>query len=419
MMHNVTTTRIGGLRGAVAVWAVSRAALLVFVFQVIRFPGQVVVHDVADIYRGWCPVLRGGAFPAHDVTWQYPPGAALVLLAPGAVPFLGYAAAFFVLALLADAVVLVALVRHARGSGRPAGVWVWVAGVALLGPVAYARYDVMVTAVAVLALLAFRRRPGLAGVLAGFGALLKVWPLLVLIGAPDRRRLRRSWAAAAVTVTALTALFAALMRNSLSFLTFQRDRGTEVESLGALVFHVARHAGWHGRVEMHYGSMEFLGRHVHLVSAAALGLSVLGMCWLAWWRVRARRFTAATPYDAAFTALLVFTTTSRVISPQYMVWLVGAGAVCAAARGSVLRLPVHLTLAATLVTTLEFPLFFGHVTDSDVWGLLMIGTRNGLLVTASVLSCRRLWTATVPGRDPDAVRAVPARASRLSALTRR
>jgi Glycosyltransferase family 87 len=419
MMRNVTKTRIGGPGGAVAVWAVSRAALLVFVFQVVRFPGQVVVHDVADIYRGWYPVLRGGAFPAHDVAWQYPPGAALVLVAPGALPFLGYAAAFFVLALLADAVVLAALLRDARRSGRLGGVWVWVAGVAVLGPIVYARYDVMVTAVAVLALLAFRRRPALAGVLAGFGALLKVWPLLVLIGAPGGRLLRRSWTAAAGTVVALTALFALLTRNSMSFLTFQRDRGTEVESLGAMVFHVARHAGWHGRAEMHYGSMEFLGRHVHLVSAAALGLSVLGLGWLVWWRLRARRFTAATRYDAAFTALLVFTTTSRVISPQYMVWLVGAGAVCTAAHGSGMRLPVHLTLAATLVTTLEFPLFFGHVTASDAWGLLLLGVRNGLLVTASALACRRLWTATVPARKPPPFPPGPADADRLSVLTRR
>ncbi|WP_075016708.1 glycosyltransferase 87 family protein [Actinacidiphila rubida] len=407
-MHTVTKPRIGGPGGAVAAWAATRAALLVFVFQVVRFPGQVVVHDVEDIYRGWYPVLRTGAFPAHDVAWQYPPGAAVPLLAPGGLPFLGYASAFFVLALLADAVVLGALLRDARHSGRMAGVWVWIGGTTLLGPIVYARYDVMVTAVAVPALLALRRRPALAGALAGFGGLLKLWPLLVLIGAPTSRTLRRSWAAAAATVAVLLGLSAALMRNSMSFLAFQQHRGTEVESLGAMVFHVARHLGWHGRVEMHYGSMEFLGPHVHLVSAAALGLSVLGVCWLAWWRLRARRFTAATPYDAAFTALLVFTTTSRVISPQYMVWLVGAGAVCAAARGTVLRLPLLLTLAAALFTTLEFPPFFSHVTAGDAWGLLLLGTRNALLVTASVMSCRRLWAATVPARTPGPTRPEPA-----------
>lgn len=70
-------------------------------------------------------------------------------------PFLEYATAFFVLALVADAAALALLLRGARGTGRSRrGAWLWVAGVPLLGPTVYARYDVMVTAVAVAALLA-------------------------------------------------------------------------------------------------------------------------------------------------------------------------------------------------------------------------------------------------------------------------
>ncbi|MYS22597.1 MULTISPECIES: glycosyltransferase 87 family protein [unclassified Streptomyces] len=397
-MHNVTSTHIGPQGRALAAWAVSRAALMLFVFRVARFPGQVILHDVSDVYQGWYPVLRGGSFPAHDVTWQYPPGAAAVMVAPAAVPFLGYASAFFCLALLADAVVLAALLVDARRSGRLTGAWVWIGGVVLGGPIVYARYDVMVTAVAVLALLALRRRPAVAGVLAGVGALLKVWPVLVLIGARRGRETRRSWAWAAGTAAGGAALFALTMPGAFSFVTAQRDRGTEVESLGATVFHVWRHFGWHGRSTMHYGSVEFLGPHVHAVSAGALALSVLAFGWLLWWRLRARTFGASTPYDAAFAALLVFTTTSRVISPQYMVWLVGAGAVCLTLAGTVQRLPVVLTLAATLCTTLEFPVFFTYVSQSDLWGVLLLTTRNGLLVAASVIACRRLWAATVPSR---------------------
>ncbi|WNI15166.1 glycosyltransferase 87 family protein [Streptomyces sp. ITFR-21] len=392
------STHNGHLGRAVALWALTRAALLLFVFQVARFPGQVILHDVSDVYEGWYPVLRAGAFPAHDVTWQYPPGAAAVMVAPGAVPFLGYPQAFFCLALLADAVVTGALLGDARRSGRTAGVWAWVVGVALGGPIVYARYDVMVTAVGVLALLLLRRRPAVAGVLAGVGALLKVWPVLLLIGVPRGRPARRAWLSAGATVAAGAALFAATMPGAFSFLASQRDRGTEVESLGAMVFHVGRHFGWRGRSEMHYGSVEFLGPYVRLVSAAALGLSVLAFCWLVWWRLRARTYRPSTPYDAAFAALLLFTTTSRVISPQYMVWLVGAGALCVTLGGTVQRLPVLLTLAATFCTTLEFPVFFSQVTAGDVWGVLLLGLRNGLLVAASLIACRRLWTATVPAR---------------------
>ena len=52
------------------------------------------------------------------------------------------------------------------------------------------------------------------------------------------------------------------MPGAFAFLTFQRDRGTEVESLGALVFHVARQYGWDGQVLLNYGSVEFLGPYV-------------------------------------------------------------------------------------------------------------------------------------------------------------
>ncbi|WP_405592557.1 glycosyltransferase 87 family protein [Streptomyces sp. NBC_01190] len=397
-MRDVRNTRIGELGRAVAGWAATRAVLLLCVFQVVRFPGQVVLHDVAGVYAGWYPVLRGGSFPVGDVTWQYPPGAAAALVAPAAVPFLGYASAFFCLALLADAVVLAALLLAGRRPGRPAGAWVWVVGVALAGPIVYARYDVMVTAVAVPALLLLRRRPAVAGVLAGIGALLKVWPVLLLIGAPRGRAARWAWLSAVGTAAAGAALFAVTMRGAFSFLAGQRDRGTEVESLGALVFHLGRHLGWRGRATMHYGSVEFLGPYVGAVSAAALALSAAACGWLVWWRLRARTFAAATPYDAGFAALLVFTTTSRVISPQYMVWLVGVGALCLTARGTVQRLPVLLTLAAVFLTTLEFPVFFAHVTRSDGWGVSLLGARNALLVAASVLACRRLWSATVPPR---------------------
>ncbi|MDD1060367.1 DUF2029 domain-containing protein [Streptomyces cocklensis] len=383
----------------VVVWVLTRAALLAFVFELVHFPGQVVVHDVSAVYQHWYPTLRRGAFPAHDVTWQYPPGAAAVLVAPGALPFLDYTAAFFWLAFLCDAAVLAALLRDAsRRSWRLDGAWVWVAGVALLGPIVYARYDVMATAVGVAALLALRRRPVAGGLLAGAGALIKVWPLLLLIGTPPGRATRRAWTAAGAAVAGGSLLFHATMPGAFSFLTFQRDRGTEVESLGGLALHLARRAGWHGVTALHYGSVEFLGSPVAVVSDVALALSLLAFCWLLLWRLRARVFTAATPYDAGFVAVLLFTTTSRVISPQYMVWLVGIGAVCATLRESSLRLPVLLLLPAALLTTLEFPVYFAHVVRSDLLGVALILSRNALLVAACVLACRRLWSAAAPVR---------------------
>ncbi|MFF7241978.1 glycosyltransferase 87 family protein [Streptomyces collinus] len=398
-----TDRRLTGLLGA---WCATRPVLLLLVLGVLALPGVDVTTDVSVIYRGWYEVLRQGTFPLDDVTWQYPPAAALAMLAPAALPFLSYPHAFFALVCLADLAVLALLGRAGTRPGRSLrGAWAWVAGVPLLGPTVYARYDLMVTAVAVAALLAGARRPRLMGTLAAFGALLKVWPALLLAAAA-----RRAWAAAAVTAAGLAALSAAAAPGAFAFLAHQRDRGTEVESLGALVFHVARHFGWPGRVLLNYGSVEFLGPGVALVSGAAMALTGAALGWLVLWRLRAARPAPHTLADAAFTAVLLFTVTSRVISPQYLVWLVGLAGVCLCLRTSRMTAPAVLLLAACPLTVLEFPVGFEHVVASDARGVLLLLLRDGLLLAAALVAARALWRSTAPAAAaPSGPRPAPAR----------
>lgn len=378
-------------------WGVTRLALLLLVFKVLLFPGPDVTSDVSVTYRGWYEVLSTGTFPAADVTWQYPPAAALAILSPALLPFLDYASAFFVLAFLADLAVLTLLLNTGLRPGRSLrGAWTWAAGLPLLGPTVYSRYDVMVTAVAVAALVAGARHPRLMGALTGFAVLLKVWPALLLTGAVRGR----AWAAAAVTAGSLAAVSALAAPGAFAFVTFQRDRGTEVESLGALTLHVARWFGWPGEVLLNYGSPEFLGPYVGVVSDVAVGLTALAFGWLLLWRLRARRFTPRTLPEAAFTAVLLFTVTSRVISPQYLVWLIGLAAVCLCFRAGTMTLPAGLVLAASFVTVLEFPVFFADVVASRLLGVTLLFVRNGLLVGAALTAAVRLWRSTAPRPDP-------------------
>ncbi|MGW2743565.1 glycosyltransferase 87 family protein [Streptomyces sp. NPDC001450] len=403
----------GKIAGLLATWCATRLVLLLFVFGVYVFPGPDVTTDVSVIYQGWYEVLRQGTFPLADVTWQYPPAAALAILSPAILPFLSYPHAFFVLACLADLAVLAVLGRAGLRPGRSLrGAWTWVAGVPLLGPTVYARYDLMVTAVAVAALLAGIRHPRVMGALVGFGALLKVWPALLLVGAT---RLR-SWVSAAVAACGVATLFSVSMPGAFAFLTFQRDRGTEVESLGALVFHVARHHGWRGEVLLNYGSIEFVGPYVGLVSNAAMALTGAALGWLVLWRRRASRFEEHTLADAALTAVLLFTVTSRVISPQYLMWLIGLAAVCLCFRASRMGAPALMVLAAAFLTVLEFPIGFVHVVVSDTYGITLLVLRNGLLVAATLVAARRLWRSTVPAATatPPAPQPTPAQETSVS-----
>ncbi|MEV7779121.1 glycosyltransferase 87 family protein [Kitasatospora sp. NPDC088351] len=387
--------RAGALCALGASWLATRALLVLLMTGVLKMAGGDITTDVWLIYHGWYGVLQTGTFPLDDVTWQYPPGAALVILLPGLLPW-SYLVSFWVICGVADAVAMALLVRTGLRKGRAlTGAWVWVAGVPLLGPMIYNRYDVVVTAIAVAGLLALIRRPAIGGLLLGLGGIIKIWPLLALIGTPSGRRTRRAWTTAAATAVAVGFLLAAGMNGAFEFLTFQKDRGVEVESVGALPLHFARIAGaWDGRVMMNYGSVEMLGPWVDVVGKVMMAGTVLGFAWLLLWRFTAKRRNAATMYDAALTALLIFTVTSRVISPQYLVWLVGVAAVCLTVRGSSQRPVVLLVLAATPLTLLEFPLMFTEVVGSDPLAVTVLTLRNLLLLVATVLSCVRLWRST-------------------------
>jgi hypothetical protein len=399
-----------------AAWLATRVVLLLMVTGVLK-PGGDITADVSVIYHGWYGVLQTGTFPLDDVTWQYPPGAAVVILLPGLLPW-SYLVSFWVLCVVVDALTMGLLMRAGLRPGRSySGAWLWVAGVPLIGPMLYNRYDIMVTALAVAGLLAILRRPAIGGLLLGLGGIIKIWPLLALIGTPAGRRTRRSWTSAAATAGSLGFLLAAGMNGAFEFLKFQKDRGIEVESLGAMPLHFARMAGtWDGQVKMNYGSTEMLGPWVDVISKVMVAGTLAGFAWLLFWRLTAKRRTAATTYDAALAALLVFTVTSRVISPQYLVWLVGVAAVCLTVRGSSQRPVAVLILIATPLTTLEFPVLFGQVTGSHPWGVIVLGLRNLLLLAAAVLSCVRLWRSTrgpvaaptvvlVPVAEPAAVTA--------------
>jgi hypothetical protein len=368
--------------------------MLLMVTDVVPFGGIGLTSDVKVIYQGWAQLLQTGTFPLDDVTWQYPPLAALVMLLPSWLPW-SYFTGFLVLVVGCDALAAALLARAWRRGGSRAGVWLWVLAVPLLGPTVYCRFDLVVTVVAVAGLLSAARRPRLGGALAGIGAMLKVWPLLTVLGLPRGRRARDAWLAVAVSVPAVGFVFAATTDGSFSFLGFQEGRGVEVESLGALPFEAAHLLGWRGTAAMNYGSMELLGPGVATAGRLLVALSVCAFGWLLLWRARARRWTDATPLDAALTALLLFVVTSRVLSPQYLVWLVGLAAVCLTSQRTTQRPVAWLLLAASAVTCLEFPFLFGDVEHFRPVGSLVLVLRNLLLLAAALLSGRRLWRAGV------------------------
>ncbi|WP_329580830.1 DUF2029 domain-containing protein [Kitasatospora sp. NBC_01250] len=377
-------------------WVLSRMLILALVYS----KAMGVDGEVNGLYPGWAHTLASGSYPQGDVTWQYPPGAALVFLAPKALNFISYGAAFGVVILLADAAITTGLILAARsGERQVTGAWVWILGLPLMLHVPYVRYDVIVTAFAVLSLLSVRRSPRLGGALAAVGALVKGWPVLAVLGTPRGKSTRDAWISVIVSAAAIVGVLALVFRNTFGFLGNQEGRGIEMGSVGGSVLQLWRLHGYTGRLNYQFGAMEFVGPYVSSIAKASLVLTVVGLAWLLLWRFKANRWSAATPADAAMTALLLFITTSRVISPQYFIWIVGMAAVCLSFRETTQRPVVALLMLATVLTTIDYPLFLGQLGAGMPFGIYVLVLRNAVLVLASVLSCYYLWKATASKRE--------------------
>jgi hypothetical protein len=375
-----------------SVWLATRALTLWLLAHdgAPRLGGGAVAREVWLLYRHWYDLLSHGAFPAHDPLWQYPPGAGPVLLSPALLPGLTYFQAFVALTLAADAAITLTLAR----AGSLRGAAYWTLGLPLLLNVPLARYDVQVTALAVISLLTLSRSTRACGVFAALGALVKVWPVLVLLGTPRGRTTRSAWSWAAGAGAVAGALLSALFADAFAFLRQQGGRGVQIESLGGTVLAIATHAGWPGTVRYQYGAFEFTGPHVRTIAHVSLALTAATFGLLLLWRLRARHWTPATPYDAALSAVLLFTVTSRVISPQYMIWLLGLAAVCLTSRHTVQGRAAGLILAATAVSAAAYPVLYGQVMACTWPGCALMLVRNGLLATAAALSFTRLWRST-------------------------
>ncbi len=375
-------TRIrGSVIALIVTWVASRLLLIGTLTGVVPYPdGPSVINDV-KLYAEWSSLLVTGRFPIGDDMWQYPPGAGIVF-ALAALLGSNPVAAFAGIALACDlaTMVVLAIAGRRRRVGLNAA-WAWVIGALLVGPVWLARFDVVPTLAAVVALVLIAR-PVWSGAAAAAGTLLKVWPGIMLIALP-----RRSLPKGILGFVAMSAaiLIAVLLWSTggVSFLGEQGARGLQVESVGALPFMV-----WNVFTEVptefRFGEMEVdvaatipLGLVITLAGFAVLGL--LGVLRLL------GRLESLGPSDVALVALLVSVVTSRVLSPQYSVWIVGVAAVTFLDPESRVRRVVWLLVPSILVTQVIYPYGYGSFLNGDWWAVLLQVTRVGLLLAATAI----------------------------------
>ena len=287
------------------------------------------------------------------------------------------------LVLVATLLLVALAARRMRGSRSwlvPAATFVVAA--LLLYPVAVTRYDAVVAVALALgcAGAAFGGRYRLLAYASlGFGAAAKLVPVLATLPlALARRGAARGYAAffAVLALFFAPALFFGGERFLRSF-AYHAERGLQVESIPASVLMAL------GRVDgvvFEFGAFEARGRGAEAAAAASLPLTavLLLVTGIAVWRAYLRSGAGARDFPRYAAALiLAFMLGSKVLSPQYAVWLLPLVPLCAGGAAGLAA--CLLFLAACLTTTLVFPTYYADLLNLRSPGPQLLMLRNTLL----------------------------------------
>jgi hypothetical protein len=323
--------------------------------------------EIVDIpvYATYGNAIEDGAVPYRDVEPEYPPGALPAFVLPALLSSgeEGFRDAFeWLMALCGVATVLLsAVVLSGLGASRKrtAAVLVFVAGFPLLlGSVVLTRFDLYPAALvagALAALVHGRHRLGF-GVL-GAAVAVKLYPGVLLplaLAYVWRRRGRRE------ALVCLAVLLAVVVAAFLPFLLLapggvahslgrQLSRPLQIESLGAALYLAGHHLLGLG-VEMRsgHGSQNLHATGTDVAAVLLSAVQALALLWI--WARRPGTGEELVRWSAA--ALVAFVALGKVLSPQFLIWLVPAVPLVAGLRG----LRASLLLAGSLVLTqLWFP----------------------------------------------------------------
>jgi hypothetical protein len=392
----------------VGLWVLTRAVLLVVSLNP-RLYSAAVFGDVR-FYAAKVERMFQGELPYRDVAIEYPPGSVPFTIVPALAggTGAGYRLAFACEMVLVDAVGLWAASRLARvvDAGRRRIPLAYVLAMVAMGPLLVLRFD-LVPAVCVLlaAAMAAEGRPGWAAAALGYGTAAKIFPgvlapLLVLGLVPAmgwRRSLLRTVPPflAGFGLTVVPALLLSVGGTADSIL-FHVQRGVQIESLWANAIGLLDVLGVvQARTVNGFGAYDLsssVSGLAKLLSGVATAVALAAAAWLVW--RRARRLGGLGPADwaAAFAVgVFAFVLPTRVLSPQYLVWL--CAPMAALAAGLAGRRALWTLVAAAVVSQVIFPFRYSQLRRLYPFDVGLLTLRNLLLVAACLLVVRAFAAA--------------------------
>jgi Glycosyltransferase family 87 len=352
------------------------------------------------VYRVFTEPALEGALPYRDVFLEYPPLAAPAIGLPGLFgtgeEVFRWAFAGWTL-LLAAVVVLLCGALAARTGGDARRALLAAALMPLVcGALVRTHFDLAPVALLLGALLLLARgRPRTGMAVLGLAAMTKGFPLVAapvalawLATRVDRRTLAQSAAAllAAVSLPAAAAV-ATSPDGAWDAVTYHLERPVQVESLpaGGLLLLDELGAGEADSVQSHRSDgVEHPAADAIALVCLAVMLGVVAVV-TSLGRGDSRQLVLA-----SLTAVAAFAALGKVLSPQYMLWLVPLGALAFAWRLHALATAVA---AAAVLTQIEFPARYFDLVDREPFPIAVVALRNLVLLAVLLLALRALSSA--------------------------
>jgi hypothetical protein len=345
----------------------------------------------ADIraYYEYASKAVEGSVPYRDYPVEYPIFAIPLFLLPRLFTssFEHYQVVFGLEMLLANALTILlvaAQIERTEGARRVVPRLAWLTFCfASLCPMLMFRFDLAVAAVTFAAACTWcSGRSALGGTLAGIGTLVKIVPGVV--AAPALVWEVEEWKTGrgrglicfAISILAGAGIWVAIgggrVRDSLDY---HLGRGVEIGSLfSGLLMLVARASGSALAIEYHHSCVEVLTSWSPWAAALGFPLQALALAVVIG-RTREANGDERLRYSAA--AILSFVLFGKVLSPQYLVWLLPFLAVIRGRTGLWVR---GLFLLACLVTSMLFPAAFHWLLLFRGWMIGLLNYRNALLL---------------------------------------
>jgi uncharacterized membrane protein len=347
----------------------------------------------AEYYGGYAHKMASGEWPYRDVFDEYPvlaqPLFYVVHLLPGS-----FVSSFRWTMAVFGAAALVLMVAAMRAPLHRVAVAAGVAGVSplLVGPVFLNTYDLFPALLTIAAVVAFlHERERTTYILLALAVAAKVYPVvivpIVLVetwerGGREAVRRALAWFAGVLVVVHLP--FAVMGPGGLRFSYWvQLKRGLEIESLGGAIVLLLDRLGVYTATlrDQAPGSKDAVGTLPDLLAVLSSLVVVAAVAWVTWLYVRGRRDRLL----AAAATVTAFAAFGKVLSPQYVVWLVPLVPATGLAASAVFVGVMGLTHA-------EFNRFGPHGTSAH-WGQVLswwIIARDLVLVALFFLLTLRL-----------------------------